>query len=110
VPIGALGSYLFNCQKSSKLTRSPLIRKEIDGKMSKEYVNAEGYAESYENLCVALSRTISATTANAIDALRGKAVTGCMNYDLFKKLAALTVIPPVSGRPDLPRWRLRMRL
>jgi hypothetical protein len=78
--------------------------------MSKEYVNAEGYAESYENLCVALSRTISATTANAIDALRGKEVTGCMNYVLFKKLAAFLSSHLASGRPDLPRWRLHMRL
>jgi hypothetical protein len=36
-PIGALGCYLFNCQKSSTLTRSPLIRREVDGKMTKFY-------------------------------------------------------------------------
>jgi hypothetical protein len=70
-PIGALGSYT--------LTHSPLIRKEIDGKMSKVYVNAEGYTESYENLCAALGRTISASTTNAIDALRGSGITRLMN-------------------------------
>jgi hypothetical protein len=41
------------------------------------------------------------------NALRGKAVTGCMNYVLFKKLAAITVIPPSEWEA---RWRLRMRL
>jgi hypothetical protein len=54
-PIGALGSYLFNCQKSSSLTRSPLIYKIVDGKTLKEYVNAEGFTEAYDNLCIALS-------------------------------------------------------
>jgi hypothetical protein len=92
-PIGALGSFLFNCQKSSSLTRSPLIKKEVDGKTMKEYVNAEGFSESYDTLCIALSRTITATTTNAMEALRGKSISGCMKKETFEKLAALTVIP-----------------
>jgi hypothetical protein len=40
------------------LPRSPLIRKETDGKQAKVYVNAEVYTESYKNLCVVLSRTV----------------------------------------------------
>ncbi len=92
-PIGALGSFLFNCQKSSTLTRSPLIRREVDGKMTKVYVNADGYNEAYQNLCAALNRTISANALNAINALCGSATTGLMTFDQFKKLAALTVIP-----------------
>jgi hypothetical protein len=92
-PIGALGSYLFNCQKSSSLTRSPLIKKEVDGKTMKEYVNAEGFTEAYDNLCIALSRTVTANTSNAVEALRGKSVSRCMKREVFEKLAALTVIP-----------------
>jgi hypothetical protein len=56
-------------------------------------VNAEGYTESYKNLCVALSRTVSATTSKAIDALRGSSTSSLTTYDQFKKLAALTIIP-----------------
>jgi hypothetical protein len=92
-PIGALGSYLFNCQKSLSLTRSPLIYKIVDGKTLKEYVNAEVFTEAYDNLCIALSRTVTANTSNAVEALRGKSVTGCMKKEVFEKLAALTVIP-----------------
>jgi hypothetical protein len=92
-PIGALGSYLFNCQKSLSLTRSPLIHKVVDGKTMKEYVNAEGFTEAYDNLCIALSRTVTANTSNAVEVLRGKSVTGCMKREVFEKLAALTVIP-----------------
>jgi hypothetical protein len=92
-PIGVLGSYLFNCQKSSSLARSPLIYKVVDGRTIKEYVNAEGFVESYDNLCIALSRTVTANTSNAVEALRGKSVTGCMRKEVFEKLAALTVIP-----------------
>jgi hypothetical protein len=92
-PIGALGSYLYNCQKSSSLARSPLIYKIVDGKTIREYVNAEGFVEAYDNLCIALSRTVTANTSNAVEALRGKSVTGCMRKEVFEKLAALTVIP-----------------
>jgi hypothetical protein len=49
-PLGALGSYLFNYPRTSTLFRSPLIRKEIDVKTTKVYVNADGYTEAYENL------------------------------------------------------------
>jgi hypothetical protein len=92
-PIGGLGSYLFNCQKSSTLTHSPLIRREVDGKMTKVYVNAEDNNEAYQNLCAVLNRSISANALNAIDALHGSATTGLMTIDQFKKLDALTVIP-----------------
>jgi hypothetical protein len=92
-PIGTLGSYLVNCQKSSTLTHSPLIRRKVDGKMTKVYVNAEGYNEAYQKLCAALNRTISANALNAINALSGSATSGLMMFDQFKKLAALTVIP-----------------
>jgi hypothetical protein len=100
-PIGTLGSYLFNCQKSSTLIGSPLIRWEVDGKMTKVYVNAEGYNEAYQNLCAALNRTISAKALNAINVLRGSATTGLMTFDQFKKLAALDVIPEKDWEAQL---------
>jgi hypothetical protein len=52
--INALGSYLFHCQKNSTLSRSPLIRKEIDGTTTKVYVIADGYTEAYEDLKISV--------------------------------------------------------
>jgi hypothetical protein len=57
--------------------------KEIDRKTTKVYVNANGYTEAYENLCVAISRTIYINTAGAIEALRGTGTAGLMIYKQF---------------------------
>jgi hypothetical protein len=46
-------------------------------------VNANGYTEAYENLCVAISRTIYINTAGAIEALRGTGTAGLMIYKQF---------------------------
>jgi hypothetical protein len=81
------------------LPRSPLIRKEIDGKQAKVYVNAE-------NLCIALSRTESATTSKAIDALRGSSTSSLVTCDPFKKLAALTII----SEKDWPACNEEMKI
>jgi len=92
-PLGALGSYLFNSQCNSMLSRSLLIRKEIDRRTTKVYVNVEGYTEAYDNLCVAMSRTIGINTAGAIEALRGTGTAGLMIFKQVCRLAALTIIP-----------------
>jgi hypothetical protein len=86
----ALGSYLFICQRNSTLSRSPLIRKEIDGKTTKVYVNADGYTEAYEDLCCHKLHHWHHTSI-AVEALCRTSATGLMEE--FCKLGALTIIP-----------------
>jgi hypothetical protein len=77
----------------SRVSRSPLVSKEIKGNTTKVYVNADGYTEAYENLCVAISCTIYINTAGANEALRSTGNAGLMISRQFCKLAALTITP-----------------
>jgi hypothetical protein len=46
-------------------------------------VNTNGYTEAYENLCVAISRTIYINTAGANEALPVTSTVGLMIFKQF---------------------------
>ncbi len=91
VPIDALGSYLFNCQRKSTLSRSPLIRigRRSMGRQPR-CTSMQTATPRLTKISVAISRTTGVNTSNAVEALRGTSATGLM--EKFCELAAMAII------------------